>query len=249
MVREVRKIQFVCGNVLYCRIVLSPYPLSSQESDYINTTTTNAFSATELTHAITRTFYGANEVFSSTHDPLSQAAGEIICSPNLSFPSCLEDRNGNNREEKLPPGFGNPTERGYVAAIIFTSAFCVVLMIVVVCIFREGKVMRMERRKEDPLFSRKPNGISGRINDGSGSDEDEDEVQVTSNRRASLEDNRDTVEPVTNTRAGFYQNRQQSGSSRRLRERSSVGHLSPGSGRDRSRPSVTYSEVLSTNKP
>ena len=109
--------------------------------------------------------------------------------------------------------------------------------------------MRMERRKEDPLFSRKPNGIGGRINDGSGSDEDEDEVQVTSNRRASLEDNRDTVEPVTNTRAGFYQNRQQSGSSRRLRERSSVGHLSPGSGRDRSRPSVTYSEVLSTNKP
>ena len=223
--------------------MLSPFPLSNQHS---NSTTTTAFSSTQLGHIITRTFSGSNKVFSSAHDLLSEAANEIICSPELTFPSCPQDGNENNHKEMLPPGFTNPTERGYVALIIFIGAFCVVLVIIVVCIFREGKVMRIERRKDDPLSSRKPNKIlqTGRVNDGGLSESDDEEAgegQIVANRGVAMEENEDSLVTVATTRGRFYQNRQQS---KRVRERSSLNRPSTGGGEhNRNRPSVTYSEV------
>ena len=231
-----RGAMFVRTFLLY-RIVLSPpSPSTNNESDPLNTTR-HTFSDSELTHVITRTFNGPNEVFSPPHLLLSQAADEIICSPELTFPSCAEERSGNDREEEeLPPGFSNRTERGYVAVIIFISAFCVVLMIIITCIYREGKEMKTERRRNDPLLAQKPKNIqSGNINNGggSGSEEEDEEEQKITPKRGLFGENMER-EPVT-ARGRFYQNRQQG---RRFRGRSSLKEPST-----RERPSVTYSEV------
>ena len=93
---------------------------------------------------MTSTFYGRSNVYSSTHLHLSEAASTVICSKDLTFPSCSDGDSEYN--EKLPAGFSNRTERGYVAAIIFVGATCVVLVIVVFCVFHEGEVMRKERQ-------------------------------------------------------------------------------------------------------
>ena len=77
---------------------------------------------------------------------MSEAAKDVICSPDLMLQSCYGSSNHEN-EEGLPAGFSNLIERGYVSVIIFMGTLCIVLAIVVFCILREGKVMKSERRE------------------------------------------------------------------------------------------------------
>ena len=137
-----------------CRIILSPSTAAAKRSSSsslpietdspVPNSSIRTLSTSTLTHVVTSTFYGRSNVYSSTHLHLSEAASSVICSNDLTFPSCSDGDSEYN--EKLPAGFSNRTERGYVAAIIFVGATCVVLVIVVFCVFHEGEVMRKERQ-------------------------------------------------------------------------------------------------------
>lgn len=198
------------------RIIISPQPtiINDCSADHLS----NILSKTELMHIITRIFYGQSDVYSSIHMLLSQAAENIICSPEFPFQSCLYSMS--RESEELSTGFSNPIERGYVTLIIFLGTLSVVLTIVIICIFREGDIMRKERQRENPLISDNDDVINN-VNTNSASDEDPIPFQ---NENAT-------------DRRRFYQARK----NRRFRNRSSV--KDPGTAKRRDRPSVTYSEV------
>ena len=211
--------------IFQCRIILS---LSSTGEGTCLPQLTNAsitiLSRNVLTHIITRIFYGNSNIFSSVHLFLSEAAKDLICSREFMFQSCSDSMQGD--VEQVSAGFSSRTERGYVAVIIFTGALCVVLTLVVFCIFRESDVMRRERKEE----TRKDTGSGNHVTNAQDTETSEEEDRATNVRR--------TVHiPQEQTRRScFYQARS---TLRRFGGRSAVKEGTV----QRERPSVTYSEV------
>lgn len=165
---------------------------------------------------------------------MSEAAGDVICSPDLMLQSCYGSSN-HEKEEGLPAGFSNLIERGYVSVIIFMGTLCIVLAIVVSCILREGKVMRSEHRKN--LLEESSSDL---VTINRNAEEDE----ISSDEEQEY-DQEEVTNLVTSDRTRFQASWPRG---RRGRWRGEYGvnskeRRAASSTTTRERPSVTYSEV------
>ena len=141
------------------------------------------------------------------------------------FQSCSDSMQGD--VEQVSAGFSSRTERGYVAVIIFTGALCIVLTLVVFCIFRESDVMRRERKEE----TRKDTGSGNHVTNAQDTETSEEEDDGATNVRRTVH-----IQQEQTRRSRFYQARS---SPRRFGGRSAAKEGTV----QRERPSVTYSEV------
>ena len=112
-----------------------------------------------------------------THEFLSEAAKELICSDDFYLPSCSSVESTQSRQ-KTSSGFVTAVERTYVIVIIFVGTSTVVLATTLLCIYLEGRAVKRERRREMERMKRYdgPNVFSGV--EGKTTNQDEDDVSV-----------------------------------------------------------------------
>ena len=162
---------------------------------------------------------------------MSEAAEDVICSPDLMLESCYGSAN-QQKEGKLPAGFSNRTERGYVSVIIFMGTLCIVLAVVVFCILKEGKVMRNESWK---------NALEKNSSDLVAINRNAEEDTISSDEEQEY----DQEELANLETSGFFHQARRRGRGR-WRGKYSVNskeRQAASSTITRERPSVTYSEV------
>lgn len=117
-----------------------------------------------------------------THQFLSEAAMELICSEDFYLPSCSSVQSTQPRQ--FSSGFVTAVERAYVIVIIFVGTSALVLGITLLCIYLEGRRVKRERRKEVERIKRYdgPNVFSGVDRETANQDADDSSSGVT--RRA-----------------------------------------------------------------